>query len=96
MKHRGRDTAGEGASVDAVSAQEERHSDGAGTPVVAIGASAGGLEALREFFTAMPADSGMAFVVVQHLDPSYESRTAEILGKAYRDAGRRGRGRHAR
>lgn len=37
--------------------------------VVALGASAGGLAALSRFFEAMPADSGMAFVVVQHLDP---------------------------
>ena len=50
-------------------------------PVVGIGASAGGLEALKEFFAAMPADSGMAFVVIQHLDPQHESRMAEILAK---------------
>ena len=50
-------------------------------PVVGIGASAGGLEALKEFFSAMPADSGMAFVIVQHLEPSHESRMAEILAK---------------
>jgi two-component system CheB/CheR fusion protein len=49
--------------------------------VVGIGASAGGLEALKEFLTAMPADSGMVFVVVQHLEPSHESRMAEILAK---------------
>ncbi|MCE5278048.1 MAG: chemotaxis protein CheB [Planctomycetaceae bacterium] len=53
------------------------------TPIiVGIGASAGGLEAMQEFFTAMPADSGLAFVVVQHLDPSHESRMAEILAKS--------------
>lgn len=50
--------------------------------VVGIGASAGGLDALKDFFAAMPADSGMAFVVVQHLDPVHESRMAEILGKS--------------
>ncbi|MDS4031464.1 MAG: chemotaxis protein CheB, partial [Candidatus Contendobacter sp.] len=36
---------------------------------VGVGASAGGLEALEAFFTPMPADSGMAFIVIQHLSP---------------------------
>ncbi len=49
--------------------------------IVGIGASAGGLEALKEFFGALPPDSGMAFVVVQHLDPSHKSHMAEILDK---------------
>lgn len=49
--------------------------------VVGIGASAGGIEALKEFLGAMPSASGMAFVVVQHLEPTSESRMAEILGK---------------
>src|SRR5690606_36203953 len=50
-------------------------------PVVGIGASAGGLEACRAFFEAMPADSGIAFVVVLHLDPTRESMMASLLGK---------------
>ncbi len=50
-------------------------------PVIGIGASAGGLDAFKRFFTAMPADSGMAFVLVQHLDPIHESLTADILAK---------------
>jgi two-component system CheB/CheR fusion protein len=49
--------------------------------VVGIGASAGGLEALQAFFSAMPSDSGMAFVVIQHLDPTHESLTAELLAR---------------
>ena len=49
--------------------------------IVAIGASAGGLEALRQFFQAMPADTGVAFLVVQHLDPKHASLTAELLAK---------------
>jgi two-component system CheB/CheR fusion protein len=53
-------------------------------PVVAIGASAGGLEAYKEFFHAMPADTGMAFVLIQHLDPSHHSLLAEILSKTTR------------
>jgi len=49
--------------------------------VVGIGASAGGLDALKEFFTTMPADSGHAFVVIQHLDPHHASYMADILAK---------------
>ena len=48
-------------------------------PVVGIGASAGGLEALEQFFRQAPADSGLAFVVVQHLDPTQESRLVQLL-----------------
>ena len=46
---------------------------------VGIGASAGGLEALRDFFDHMSADSGAAFVVVQHLSPDFESLMGELL-----------------
>ncbi len=48
-------------------------------PVVAIGASAGGLEALEQFFTHMPNESGMAFVVIQHLDPTHPGMLPELL-----------------
>jgi two-component system, chemotaxis family, CheB/CheR fusion protein len=48
-------------------------------PVVAIGASAGGLEAMMQLLDAMPADTGMAFLVVQHLDPHHPSQMAELL-----------------
>ena len=47
-------------------------------PVVGIGASAGGIEALSRFFDVMPADSGCAFVIVLHLDPKRESELAHI------------------
>ncbi len=50
-------------------------------PVVGIGASAGGLEAFIEFFGAMPDDSGIAFVLIQHLPPDRESLMASILTK---------------
>ncbi|KAB7648803.1 CheR family methyltransferase [Polymorphobacter fuscus] len=50
--------------------------------IVGIGASAGGLVAYQAFFAAMPADSGMAFVLVQHLDPDHDSALADILGEA--------------
>jgi two-component system CheB/CheR fusion protein len=47
--------------------------------VVGLGASAGGVKALREFFSMMPPNSGMAFAVVLHLSPEHESNLAEIL-----------------
>jgi two-component system, chemotaxis family, CheB/CheR fusion protein len=50
-------------------------------PVVGIGASAGGIQALEEFFTNVDADSGMAYVVVQHLSPDHTSMLGEILGR---------------
>jgi two-component system, chemotaxis family, CheB/CheR fusion protein len=48
-------------------------------PVVGIGASAGGLEAFEQFFTGLPADTGMAFVLVQHLSPPHRSILPEII-----------------
>jgi two-component system CheB/CheR fusion protein len=51
---------------------------------VGIGASAGGLEALETFFTHMPPDSGMAFVVVTHMDPHATSFLPELLSRATR------------
>jgi chemotaxis methyl-accepting protein methylase/nitrate/nitrite-specific signal transduction histidine kinase/PAS domain-containing protein len=51
-----------------------------GRLIVGIGASAGGLEALKKFFTAMPPTTGLVFVVVVHLDPSHKSYMAELLG----------------
>jgi two-component system, chemotaxis family, CheB/CheR fusion protein len=48
-------------------------------PVVGIGASAGGVEALTAFFHAVPADSGMAYVVVTHLGAGHESMLHDIL-----------------
>ena len=47
--------------------------------VVGLGASAGGLEALRGFFAAVPGKSGAAFVVVQHLAPDHRSQMVELL-----------------
>ena len=48
-------------------------------PVVGIGASAGGIKALKQFFAEMPPDSGMAFVVILHLSQTHESHLAEII-----------------
>ncbi len=50
------------------------------TPMVGLGGSAGSIPALAEFFKAMPADSGMIFVVVLHLSPTHESIMAQLLG----------------
>jgi two-component system CheB/CheR fusion protein len=52
-----------------------------GLYIVGIGASAGGLEAFQEFFTHMPSDNGMAFVLVPHLDPTHKSIIGDILKK---------------
>ena len=48
-------------------------------PVIGLGASAGGLQPLKDFFTHMPANSGMAFVVILHLSPKHESHAAALL-----------------
>ncbi len=50
-------------------------------PVVGMGASAGGLEALQAFFERMPADTSMAFVIVQHLDPQHDTMMPELLAR---------------
>ena len=47
--------------------------------VVAIGASAGGLEAIEQMFRAMPKHTGMAFVVLQHLSPDFKSQMFELM-----------------
>lgn len=50
-------------------------------PVVGVGASAGGLNAFKKFIQTIPENSGMAYVLVQHLDPNHESLLPEILQK---------------
>ncbi|MBE0647790.1 MAG: chemotaxis protein CheB, partial [Bacteroidales bacterium] len=54
---------------------------GATFPIVALGASAGGLEAFTQFFKACPPDTGMAFIVVAHLDPTHISLLPDLLQK---------------
>jgi two-component system CheB/CheR fusion protein len=53
-------------------------------PIVGIGASAGGLEALEQFFSNMPVNCGMAFVVIQHLDPTHPGIMPELLQRTTR------------
>jgi two-component system CheB/CheR fusion protein len=55
---------------------------GVNFPVVGVGASAGGLEAFTQLLQRLPTDTGMAFVLVQHLHPEYESALTEILSRA--------------
>jgi two-component system, chemotaxis family, CheB/CheR fusion protein len=58
---------------------EVPQSAGSSFPVVGVGASAGGLEAFTELFRHLPADTGMAFVLIQHLDPTHGSILPELL-----------------
>jgi two-component system CheB/CheR fusion protein len=51
-------------------------------PIVGIGASAGGLEAMIQVLRQLPANTGMAFVLVQHLDPTHESALSSLLARA--------------
>ena len=51
-------------------------------PVVGVGASAGGLEALQQLFKPLPADCGLSFVVIQHLSPNYKSAMDQLLSRA--------------
>ena len=58
---------------------EKQDSKSISFPVVGIGASAGGLEALKIFFNNVPENSGLAYIVIQHLDPNQEGILSEIL-----------------
>jgi two-component system CheB/CheR fusion protein len=65
--------------------KKETNGQGSAKPkadyVVGIGASAGGLEALQEFFKAVPLNTGIAYVVIQHLSPDYKSLMDELLAR---------------
>jgi two-component system, chemotaxis family, CheB/CheR fusion protein len=62
-------------NVDATLPRDQEHD----STILAIGASAGGIEALTELLTALSPDTGMAFVLVQHLDPRHHSILTELL-----------------
>ena len=53
-------------------------------PIVAIGASAGGLEAFSNLLRALPAEPGLALVFIPHLDPTHESAMVELLSRTTR------------
>ncbi len=61
--------------------QEKQLKKSISFPIVGIGASAGGLETLNVFFSSMPPDSNIAFVIIQHLSPSHKSIMASLLEK---------------
>ncbi len=73
-------------SLEAAGPKEPKGMSDAGIhfPIVGIGASAGGLDALEQFFTHLPATPGMAFVVVQHLDPTHKSILADLVQRQTR------------
>ncbi len=56
-----------------------RHYHSVGFPIVAIGASAGGLEAIEQFLKKVPSDTGMAFILIQHLDPTHKSILTDLI-----------------
>lgn len=67
--------------VEGILAQKENNKQNDTFFIVGIGASAGGLEALENFFKNMPVDNGLAFVVIQHFDPNFKNLLAELLQK---------------
>ena len=64
--------------------QDQPVDPAAAFPVVGIGASAGGLDAYRRLMESLPVDTGMALVLIQHLDPQHPSLLAELIGNATR------------
>ena len=77
--------AGELGAGAVAQANDQRDGDSAepafDMPVIAIGASAGGLDALERFFAALPAESGAAYVVIQHLSPDHKSMMDNLLAR---------------
>ena len=75
------DATAKATKVSAAAPSDERA--GADEPfhIVGVGASAGGLESLEQMFRNMPADTGMAFVVIQHLSPDFKSLMDELLAR---------------
>ena len=65
-------------SGESLKDKELRSKDGL-FPIVGIGASAGGLEALEQFLSNVPENTGMAYVIVQHLDPTHKGMLPELL-----------------
>ena len=61
--------------------EPEAPSRSKGFPIVGVGASAGGLEALSELLTHLPANTGMAFVLIQHLDPTHSSQLSDLMSR---------------
>lgn len=70
-----------GANDTHIGGENDNHAATVPIRIVAIGASAGGLDPFERFFDAMPADSGLAFVVIQHLSPNFKSMMDELLAR---------------
>jgi two-component system CheB/CheR fusion protein len=60
---------------------EDNHPTIAPFPIVGVGASAGGLDAFSQLLAALPIDTGMAFVLIQHLEPTHRSHLTELLSR---------------
>lgn len=72
---------GDSAPIAEVAPRESANARRRPSYIVGVGASAGGLEALERLFQNMPSDTGMAFVVVQHLSPDFKSLMNELLAR---------------
>ncbi len=68
-----------GTNIRIFPTAERNHASPPSFPVVGIGASAGGLDACRKLVQTLPSDNGMAFILVQHLDPTYQSMMVDLL-----------------
>ena len=82
MKKKASPAAGPKTSAKEISLKAAGEPVSATFPIVGIGASAGGLEALDQFLGRVPTGSGMAFVIVQHLDPTRKGIMSELLQRA--------------
>lgn len=68
-------------AVGPESTERDEGSPSAGFPVVGVGASAGGLDPITRLLHSVPSDTGMAFVIVLHLDPTHTSRLTDIIAR---------------
>jgi two-component system CheB/CheR fusion protein len=66
----------------AISHSQKKLSEKNAFPIVGIGASAGGLEAMTQLLRHLPRDTGMAYVLIQHLDPTHESQLSMLLSRS--------------
>ncbi len=84
MKKRTKPERDQAESAKNVSKEKPSRQENAPFPIIGIGASAGGLEALERFLGHVPEGSGMAFVIVQHLDPTHKGIMPELLQRITR------------
>jgi two-component system CheB/CheR fusion protein len=74
--------AGPVADTAPVTSSDSESTESVSFPIVGVGASAGGLEALTQLLEKLPSDTGMAFVLIQHLDPTHTSFLADAIARA--------------